>query len=64
MNLKKETDVRKKYQEIINKECTCSICGSKLEFSHFIDYGFKKVKESAICNECGVKFQTRDFSLN
>jgi len=64
MNLKKEANIKKNYQEIINKECTCSICGSKLEFSHFIDYGFKKVKESAVCNECGVKFQIRDYPLN
>ena len=64
MNLKSELTTQKKYQEIIKKECTCSICGSKLEFTHFIDYGTKKVKESAICNECGVRFQTRDFGLN
>jgi C4-type Zn-finger protein len=64
MNLKKETTLKKKHEEIINRECSCSICGSKLEFTHFIDYGFKKVKESAVCNECGVKYQARDFSLN
>lgn len=64
MNLKNDLTTQKKYQEIINKECTCSICGSKLDFTHFIDYGIKKVKESAVCNECGVRFQVRDFSLN
>lgn len=64
MNLKSELTTQKKHQEIIKKECTCSICGSKLDFTHFIDYGTKKVKESAICNECGVRFQARDFSLN
>jgi len=64
MNLKKETDLKKGHREIIDRECTCSICGSKLEFSHFIDYGCKKVKESAVCNECGVRFQIKDFSLN
>ncbi|MEI6093228.1 MAG: hypothetical protein WCQ47_06050 [bacterium] len=64
MNTKQDTVVQKRKQEIITKEFCCSICGSKLEFTHFIDYDTKKVKESATCNECGVRFQTRDFNLN
>jgi transcription elongation factor Elf1 len=64
MNMKQEVAIQKKKQEIITKECCCSICGSKLEFTHFIDYDNKRVKESAICNECGVRFQTKDFELN
>ena len=61
---KQETTAHKRKQEIITKEFCCSICGSKLEFTHFIDYDNKKVKESAVCNECGVRFQIRDYPLN
>ncbi|MBN1113829.1 MAG: hypothetical protein JXA66_00670 [Oligoflexia bacterium] len=56
--------LQERQNEIIARESTCSICGSKLEFTHFIDYGLNNVKESAICNECGVRFQTRNFPLN
>ena len=63
-NTKQETTVQKRKQAIITKEFCCSICGSKLEFTHFIDYDNKKVKESAVCSECGVRFQMRDFPLN
>jgi hypothetical protein len=56
--------VVRRQQEILNKELCCSICGSKLLFTHFIDYDSKKIKESAVCNDCGVRYQTRDFSLN
>lgn len=51
-------------EEILSREFCCSICGSKLQFTHFIDYDQKRIKESAVCNECGVRYQTRDFNLN
>lgn len=64
MNMKNDTTLKKRHKEIIEKECHCSICGSKLEFTHFIDYGMQQVKESAICKECGVRYQIRSFDLN
>ena len=64
MNMKQSATLKKKHEEIIEKENCCSICGSKLEFSHFIDYSMYHVKESATCKECGVRYQIRGFSLN
>lgn len=64
MNMKHELALVNRKNEIIAKETTCPICGSSLEFTHFIDYGEHMVKESSKCGECGVRFQPRDFSLN
>ena len=47
--------IMKRKQEILNREFCCSICGTKLQFTHFIDYDSKRIKESAVCNECGVR---------
>lgn len=64
MNMKNDTTIKRKHKEIIEKECNCSVCGSKLEFAHFIDYGMHQVKESAVCKDCGVRYQIRHFALN
>jgi C4-type Zn-finger protein len=64
MNMKNELAIVGRKNEIITKETTCPICGSPLEFTHFIDYCEHLVKENIKCGECGVRFQPRDFALN
>lgn len=53
-----------KNKQIILRESTCSICGSLLDFTHFIDYGQNHVKETAVCSDCGVRFEPKDYPLN
>jgi hypothetical protein len=64
MNMKNDLAVEKRNHEIVVKETTCTICGTTLSFTHFIDYCQHKVKESSTCPECGVRYEPKEHSLN
>jgi len=64
LKMDKNNIKQEKNKQIILKETSCAICGNILDFTHFIDYGKNFVKETAVCNDCGVRFETKDFPLN
>jgi DNA-directed RNA polymerase subunit RPC12/RpoP len=41
----------------------CSFCGSKLVFSHDLNFGFLQVIEVARCSGCGVTMNPKKFTL-
>jgi hypothetical protein len=50
-------------EDIIESLETCCLCGSKLRFSHQMDYLNLQVHEEAKCSECGIKSQSAQFIL-
>jgi hypothetical protein len=58
------TSAKPEYQEKIEIETHCCLCGGELEFQHKTDYLLLKIQEDAHCPTCSIRMKSREHTIH
>jgi len=50
-------------EEVIARHVSCSLCGSRLHFTHYTDFSRNLTQEVAKCPECQIKIRKVMYRL-